>query len=352
MRTAITSVHQWIRKTAKFLRRHWTICPFSNPLVYILLLLGSLHADYLIFTPPKDWEIVNPQFQTSCVKINFIGKSSKEYRPSLNLAIEDADISMNEYLAVVRKIHEADPNRKWRDLGKYPVPAGEARLTEIESRNGVGEIRLLQLITIKDKTAYVITATSLKEEFFKYYKDFQDVFRSVKFTSNLIEAVPNLHQRNALQEHYKKMVAAKKKSREDPWLSFQEAVSIALKEEFSRFYKDFKTAQKQDKERSSEELWSTFQENAIQSMKNAFTHSHQEFERYALCPTPLTKVFSLTHLKEPPSLLKKNRAYGKTASSDPLWNSFQETVINEYKDMGAYWQVLMLQYAREKLNEE
>ena len=290
----------------------------------ILLLFCSLHADYLIFTPPKDWEVVNPQFQTSCVKINFIGKSNKEYRPSLNLASEPIDISMNEYIAAVRKIHQADPNRRWRDLGKYPVPAGEARLTEIESRNGAGDIRLLQLIVIKDNVAYVITTTSLKEEFFKFYKDFQDVFRSVKFTPNLIEAVPNTQQRSALQEHYQKMVDAKKKSREDPWLSFQEAVSTALKEEFSRLHQ----------ESPSEEVWATFQESAIQSIKDAFSRSYKEF---ATSPTPP---------------VEKKPKDESVASTDPLWLSFQETVINEYKDMGAYWQVLMLQHAREKLDEE
>jgi hypothetical protein len=235
-------------------------------LLAISFLTTLAAADYSFFIPPKDWELANPEKLSPRVKMGFIGSTKKELRPSVNLAMEEVDVSMNDYVAAVKKIHESDPNNRWRDLGKFSTPAGEARLTEIEAKSEWGDVRLLQLIILKNKTAYIITASALKEEFSRFYQEFQSVFRSFTITSDLIGAVPNSEKRQ----------------------KFQNKCS-ALTKPFIEKAK------------------------AAGSLEQAFAD----------------EKFQKDH-----------------------WLPFQNSVIHDYADMGAYWQVLILQSTHEKLMKE
>ncbi len=149
----------------------------------------SIHAT-VFFIPPKGWEIADPSQLAPSVHICFLGKSSKGLAPSVNLATEPVDISLDAYVEEVRKIHVADPNSRWRDLGRFRSLLGDGRLMEIEIPSEFGTARMVQLVVIKDKTAYILTTGALKEEFSKFYKTFDPVLRSLQETTNLTQAYP------------------------------------------------------------------------------------------------------------------------------------------------------------------
>jgi hypothetical protein len=147
-------------------------------------------GDICFFIPPKDWEIANPEVLAPRVHICFLGKTSTGVRPSVNLATEVVDVTLDAYINEVRKIHSSDPNARWRDLGTYKCLLGEGRLTELEIPTDSGLGRMIQLIVIKDRMAYILTASAGKEDFSKYYKTFDQVLRSLQSSSDLAKSYP------------------------------------------------------------------------------------------------------------------------------------------------------------------
>jgi hypothetical protein len=184
-------------------------------LVTLFCLLPGIKSwaeEFCYFIPPKGWNIANPNALSPRVKIAFLGRSSKGFLPSVNLATEQVNITLAAYIEAVKKIHEADPNSTWRDLGKYNTPIGEGRLTEIETKTQNGPARLMQLIVIKNKTAYILTTGALKEEFPKYYKEFETVLASLNMTSDLTSVIPSPQKRTALQNLKEQLEASLKKA--------------------------------------------------------------------------------------------------------------------------------------------
>jgi hypothetical protein len=116
------------------------------------------------FIPPQGWDLADPAKLSPRVKICFLGKSSKNLLPSINLASEEVDISLKAYVDIVKRDCENDPNTHWRDLGKYTTRLGEGRLTEREVTTECGLSRQVQLIVIKDSMAYILTAAALKTD--------------------------------------------------------------------------------------------------------------------------------------------------------------------------------------------
>ncbi len=202
-----------------------------NRFLFLVGLLFSLHicvqaSETCFFIPPKGWEIANPEILAPRVHICFVGKSSKGLAPSINLATEKVDISLESYIEEVRKIHKSDPNSRWRDLGIYKTPMGQGRLTELETPTEGGMARIVQLILIKDQIAYILTAGALKEEFSHYYRTFDQALGSLQFSSNLIESYspsgrqPMLKQQ--VEEMYEKLNKKVRKSESRPALFLSE----------------------------------------------------------------------------------------------------------------------------------
>ncbi|MBS0604435.1 MAG: hypothetical protein JSS60_05275 [Verrucomicrobia bacterium] len=192
------------------------------------------------FTPPQGWEIADPKSLSPRVKIAFLKNTGKGFCPSINLAVEPTQVSLNEYLKAVRAIHEQDRSNHWRALGKVRTSAGLAQLTEIDSTTEWGPIRMLQLIFIKEGRAYVLTAAALKEEFSNFYKEIQTSFRSLTLTTDLVSTIPQLERRETLKQKQQQLIHAAEEALaaaseptnllEDPlfqekhWLPFQQAV--------------------------------------------------------------------------------------------------------------------------------
>ncbi len=209
-------------------------------MIRFLLFLFSLfcpffaHASYCYFHPPKGWLAANPESLSPRVQIGFLGKNKKGFCPSLNLALEEVQVSLAEYLKAVKQIHEADRNNRWRSLGKIRTRAGEAELTEMDTKTQWGAIRLLQLILIKQGTAYILTAAALKEEFPQFYKEFQTAFQSLDIVEDLFAIIPSQERRDALKQKQiqlrEALLAASEKKFEDRnfqkkyWEPFQKKI--------------------------------------------------------------------------------------------------------------------------------
>ena len=156
-----------------------------------LLFCIQVHpTETCFFIPPKGWEIADPKKLSPSVHICFIDKKAKGVPPSVNLATEATSVSLDAYVEAVRKIHAADPNAKWRDLGSFRAPLGTGRLTELELSTEFGKARLVQLIIMKNQRAYILTASALKTEFSKYYKTFDQVLHSLQSTTDLVKSYP------------------------------------------------------------------------------------------------------------------------------------------------------------------
>jgi len=195
---------------------------------------------YCFFLPPNGWNIADPKLLSPHVQIGFFTKGKKETSPSLNLAVEETNLSLTDYLKAVKAIHESDPSTHWRQLGKIQALAGLAQLTEIDTKTEVGPMRILQMILVRDGKAYILTAGALKEEFAEYYQDFQKSFRSLQVTSDLISSVPQADRRDALKQAqeslFQKWAAlssnaqtgetlfADKYFQKDVWLPFQNMI--------------------------------------------------------------------------------------------------------------------------------
>lgn len=157
---------------------------------------GPYHC---FFIPPKGWNLADQSKLSPRVKICFIGKGSNNLLPSVNLATEEVDISLKAYIDIVKSDCDRDPNCVWRDLGKYNTPLGEGRLTEREVKTQWGVSRQIQLIVIKDSRAYILTAGALKEEFSRYYQDFEAVLRSLTITEDLTASLISIEKKELLQ---------------------------------------------------------------------------------------------------------------------------------------------------------
>lgn len=201
-------------------------------LVFLLLAITSLRAsETCFFIPPKGWEIADPKMLAPSVRICFLGKNSKGLPPTINLATESVDVTLDAYVEEVRKIHRADPNCRWRDLGKFTALMGSGRLMELEIPTELGPARMVQLVVIKDKVAYILTAAALKEEFSKHYKTFDVVLHSLQSTSNLVEAYPSKELKN-LVSLQQRVLLVKKQIDE----LFQKRESFL---DFEQFWKPF-----------------------------------------------------------------------------------------------------------------
>lgn len=144
-----------------------------------------IQASVCYFTPPAGWSCADPKQLSPHVQVGFIGESSSEFRPSINLALEKVDISLKDYVKAVKKIHLAQPNTTWRDLGRFKFTAGEGRLTEISTRSAWGDIKMLQALFIQGQTAYILTAAISQKDYIKEQKTLLLALQSLSLAPNL-----------------------------------------------------------------------------------------------------------------------------------------------------------------------
>ncbi len=199
------------------------------------------HATHCYFIPPKGWEFADPSHLSPRVQVGFVMvNKNNSFNPSLNLAIEEkVEVGMEEYLKCIKARHEKEHKNRWRDLGSFATPAGTARLTSLDTKTEGGEARLLQLILIKDKQAYILTAAASKEDFGQHHQEFEKAFRSLQLTDDLLKNLGDsakqaclqardilltkwkagLKEANSAETHF-----ADEKFQKEAWLPFQKCV--------------------------------------------------------------------------------------------------------------------------------
>lgn len=172
--------------------------------MYILLFLFScLFAEQVsYFVPPENWEIAQPKHVSAYVQVGFVGQGSTDFRPSINLAIEEVENPLKEYLKAVKKIHLAQANTQWRDLGKFPMAGGQGQLTEITSPSPWGEIKMLQAILIKDHIAYILTGAVLKQDFPKLQNEILKSFKTLAIAPDLWTPIQDSAKRQEVQKAF------------------------------------------------------------------------------------------------------------------------------------------------------
>jgi hypothetical protein len=161
-------------------------------------MFSLIAAAICVFLPPTGWEIAHLKTPSPHVLVGFIGKGSTEFRPSINLAIEEVDVSLKEYVKAVKEIHLENPKAKWRDLGKFPMKAGEGRLTELTNPSPWGEMKVFQAMVVKDSKAYILTAAVLKQDLPKHQAAILDAFRSADVIPDLWTPIVDVQKREEL----------------------------------------------------------------------------------------------------------------------------------------------------------
>lgn len=164
---------------------------FQNLILSIAIGITShLWSDPIpLFTPPPKWQYAQPKNPSEYVQISFVSEGSAQFRPSINLALEETDVSLKEYVKAVKEIHLQDPQTKWRDLGKFTMKGGIGRLTEMTTQMPVGEVKILQAILIHEKIAYILTITALKKDYPNRRQEMLQALQSLSIYDNLFAAL-------------------------------------------------------------------------------------------------------------------------------------------------------------------
>lgn len=182
------------------------LTPFLRRILIVALFLSlPLFADlpYYFFVPPEKWECADPKNLSSNVEAGFFGKAINSFPPNINIATEEiGDLTLKEYLKIVKVIHEKNGENEWRDLGPFKTAAGLGHLTEISMQNQYGKIKMLQFIMVSHKKAFVITGAAQKEEFAQFRNPLVKAIRSFTFTNDLIDAISDKDKKSKLRDIY------------------------------------------------------------------------------------------------------------------------------------------------------
>lgn len=139
----------------------------------------------IAFTPPEGWRQADTSLLPQNVKLMVVGKGIHDFPPSISLATEEYKGTMKQYLKRVKEIN-ASKGSEWKDLGTIKSDAGVLNLSQTDSLTEWGKIRMLHVMLKKDGEMYILTAASLRDEFSKFYKDFFDAFKSLRFQRDLM----------------------------------------------------------------------------------------------------------------------------------------------------------------------
>lgn len=134
----------------------------------------------LQFTPPAEWRNAESTELPKHVHLMVVGKGANEFPPSISIATEPYSGTLKQYLKRIKELN-ASKGFEWKDLGNIKTEAGNASLSQADSKSQWGEIRMLHVIFKKNDTIYIVNAAALKNEFPKFYKEIFAALRSLKF---------------------------------------------------------------------------------------------------------------------------------------------------------------------------
>lgn len=138
----------------------------------------------VLFTPPTGWRLVDPKNLPKSILVMVVGKGEGDFPPNMNLGFENYTGSMKDYLRKVVKVQLDSTHAEWKDLGTIQTEAGDAQLLQIDNKTKWGVERQMMALIKSDNTIYMLTASALREEFPKHYKEFFNSIRSLKINPN------------------------------------------------------------------------------------------------------------------------------------------------------------------------
>lgn len=173
--------------------------------LFLFLTLFSIaycKEHYCYFAAPKDWEMQLFE-ENNPVKVGFLGRAKDNSRPNLYLSEEEVDCDLKEYVASVKKIYKNNPKFTFTDIGTIQTKSGKAYLAEIESKTEVGITKMMQLMIIKGKRAYVLTGGNSKKNFLSTHSDFIRIFKSVSIEKNPLAFITDQAKKEPIEKAFK-----------------------------------------------------------------------------------------------------------------------------------------------------
>lgn len=156
---------------------------------------ATQNLDLVQFTPPQGWRFAEGQTKLKNVHSIVVGQGQHEFPPSLTLGVEQYPGTLKEYLKIVKTLSGAHGG-DWKDLGTIRTEAGEASLSQEDTKSVWGDLRMMHVILAKNGSVYILTAAALKEEFPQFYPEFFNSMRSLRIEHELRSADVGLTKTN------------------------------------------------------------------------------------------------------------------------------------------------------------
>lgn len=166
--------------------------------------LSSNEPGTAVFLPPKGWRFADTKDLPPSVKVMVVGKGQHEFPPTINLATENYGGTLKDYLKLVKEINDSQ-GTEWKDLGNIKTEAGNASLSQVDKKTEWGDVKMMHVILVRNKTAYIMTTAALRDEFSKFYKDFFGSMLSLRINKDLYEMVPTAKRRAILENSIAKL---------------------------------------------------------------------------------------------------------------------------------------------------
>ncbi|WP_011176229.1 hypothetical protein [Candidatus Protochlamydia amoebophila] len=164
----------------------------------------SMDSGIVLFTPPSGWRMADPKILPERVKLMVVGQGPSAFPPSMNLSLEPYSGSLKQYLKSVKNTNMAQ-GYQWKDLGTIRTEAGNASLSQVDTKSEWGSVRLMHVILLKNGVIYILTASALQDEFSQFYKDFFNSMRSLRVAKEAFEMIVNTQQRTQLKNAAQKV---------------------------------------------------------------------------------------------------------------------------------------------------
>lgn len=159
----------------------------------------------ILFSPPAGWSLAESQSLPPHVRVMVVGKGASSFPPSMNLSSEPYKGTLKQYLKTVKNLNGAQ-GYEWKDLGTIQTQAGIGSLSQVDTKSQWGDVRLMHVILINNGNVYILTASALKDEFSKFYKEFFNSMRSLRVANDIFDSVNDEKQRAQLKESTDKLL--------------------------------------------------------------------------------------------------------------------------------------------------
>jgi hypothetical protein len=194
----------------------------------IFFSLQKIHAidneKIAFFVSPKNWEIINPKTYPPFIEISLVKKEISTCRPTLNLATQKTNLSLEEYTNEAKKNHITEPNTVYKILEKINLPDGAANICLINKNTNSIDFEILQMIFVKNYHAYVLTGACRKEEMLENYKIFMNVFTSFRLIDDIFSLITDPKIKDELIYEVNKMTASCNKENKKNIASFEKYI--------------------------------------------------------------------------------------------------------------------------------